>query len=105
MKRITAEERRLIRKIPEQGTAFGKSHSFKLFERCSTVERRKFDRHSSHSFCETTVARHIVRVLIVSVETILVRLEGETSNALLETLQDWNTDLKQSGYKASGPRP
>ena len=34
----------------------------------------------------------------------MAHLDEETSNALFATLQDWNTDLKQSGFKASGPK-
>lgn len=36
----------------------------------------------------------------------MAHLEGETSNALFETLEDWNTQLKHSETtKFDGPKP
>jgi hypothetical protein len=35
----------------------------------------------------------------------MARLEGETSNSLLETLEDWNTYLERHAPYFQGPRP
>jgi hypothetical protein len=36
----------------------------------------------------------------------MAHVEGETSNVLFETLEDWNTQLKHSDFsKLDGPKP
>ena len=75
------------------------------------LEGETSNTNSSRCFNETTAAcEYDVWIYNLSSERFLVHLEGETSNALFEVLEDWDHHLRHVDFscldeKIEGPQP